>query len=87
MTSGKPVLKTTTTTGPSAPPWWPATCLLAVVRDGGQDGAQRLEAHGDVQQVGGEEEVVEVSEDGHDGVPDQIQEVLSRERDAAQLLT
>ena len=51
------------------------------MRDGGKDGAQGLEAHGDVQQMGGEEEVVEVSEDGHDGVPDQIQEVLSRERE------
>lgn len=50
--------------------------LFAVVSDGGEDGAQRLEAHGDVQQVGSKEEVVEVAENGHGGVPDQIQEVL-----------
>jgi len=50
--------------------------LFAVVGDGGQDGAQRLEAHGDVQQVGREEEVVVVSQDGHGGVPHQIQKRL-----------
>lgn len=52
------------------------THLLAVVSDGGQDGAEGLETHGDVQQMGGKEEVVEVAKNGHDGVPDQIQEVL-----------
>lgn len=52
------------------------THLLAIVSDGGQDGAKRLEAHGDVQQMCSEEEVVEVSKDGHGGIPDQIQEVL-----------
>lgn len=41
-----------------------------------QDSAEGLEAHGDVQQMGSKEEVVEVSENGHGGVPDQIQEVL-----------
>lgn len=45
-----------------------------------QDGAKGLEAHGDVQQVGGKEKVVEVSENGHNGVPDQIQEVLTEKR-------
>lgn len=50
--------------------------LLSVVSDRRQDGAQRLEAHGDVQQMGGEEEVVEVSKDGHGGVPDEIEEGL-----------
>lgn len=55
------------------------TCLLAVVRDGRQDGAQRLDAHGDVQQVAGEEEVVVVAQQGHDRVPAEIQEGL-RER-------
>lgn len=44
--------------------------------DGRQDGAEGLEAHGDVQQVSSKEEVVEVSKDGHSGVPDQIQVVL-----------
>lgn len=50
--------------------------LLAVVSDRGQDSTEGLEAHGNVQQMSGEEKVVEVSEDGHGGVPDQIQEVL-----------
>ena len=58
------------------------TCLLPVVSDGRQDGAQGLEAHGDVQQMSGEEEVVEVPENGHGGVPDQIQEGLREQRDA-----
>ncbi len=44
--------------------------------DRGQDGTERLEAHGDVQQMGSKEEVVEVSKNGHGGVPDEIQEVL-----------
>lgn len=55
--------------------------LFAVVSDRGQDGAKGLEAHGDVQQVSSEEEVVEVSENRHGGVPDQIQEVLQEKRD------
>lgn len=55
------------------------THLLAVVCDRRQDGAERLEAHGDVQQMGGKEEVVEVAKNGHDGVPDQIQEVLRQQ--------
>lgn len=38
------------------------TCLLAVVSDGRQDGAQCLDTHGDVQQVAGEEEVVVMSQ-------------------------
>lgn len=46
---------------------------------GGQDGPQGLEAHGDVEQVGSEEEVVVVAQDGHGGVPDQIQEGLEKE--------
>lgn len=52
------------------------TCLLSIVGDRRQDGAEGLEAHGDVQQMSSEEEVVEVSKNGHGGVPDQIQEVL-----------
>lgn len=55
--------------------------LFAVVSDRGEDGAKGLEAHGDVQQVSSEEEVVEVSENRHGGVPDQIQEVLQEKRD------
>ena len=52
------------------------TDLFAVVRDRGQDGAQRLEAHGDVQQVGSEEEVVVVSQNRHGHVPGKVQEGL-----------
>ena len=48
------------------------TRLFAIMSYGGQDGPQGLDAHGDVQQVGGEEEVVVVTQNGHDGVPDQI---------------
>lgn len=54
--------------------------LFAVVCDRGEDGAKGLEAHGDVQQVGRKEEVVEVSKNGHGGVPDQIQEVLQENK-------
>ena len=54
-----------------------ATCLFSVVSDGGQDGPEGLEAHGDVQQMGSEEEVVIVPQDGHGGVPDQVQERLT----------
>lgn len=50
--------------------------LFAIVRDRRQDGPERLEAHGDVQQMGGEEEVIVVTEDGHAHVPGQIQERL-----------
>lgn len=56
------------------------THLLPVVSDRRQDGAKSLEAHSDVQQMSGEEEVVEVSKDGHGGVPDQIQEGLQGQR-------
>jgi len=52
------------------------TNLFAVVGDRGEDGAQGLDAHGDVQQVAGEEEVVVVSQQGHDEVPAQVQEGL-----------
>ena len=56
--------------------WVLAPHLFAVVGDGGQDGAQGLDAHGDVQQVTGEEEVVVVTQQGHDQVPAQVQERL-----------
>lgn len=45
--------------------------------DRGEDGAKGFEAHGDVQQVSGKEEVVVVAEDGHGGVPHQVQEGLA----------
>lgn len=51
--------------------------LFAVVRDRGEDGAKGFEAHGDVQQVSSKEEVVVVAEDGHGGVPHQVQEGLA----------
>lgn len=63
-----------------SPPAGEHTHLLAVVSDRRQDGAEGLDAHGDVQQMGSEEEVVEVSKNGHDAVPDQIQEVLEGKR-------
>lgn len=47
--------------------------------DGGEDGAKCLKAHGDVQQMGGKEEVIVVAQDGHGGVPNQIQEGLMKE--------
>lgn len=53
--------------------------LFAVVRDGGQDGAQRFDPHGDVQQVAGEEEVVVMSQQGHNRVPTEVQESLQRD--------
>lgn len=43
--------------------------LFAIVRDRWKDGAESLEAHGNVQQMGGKEEVVVVTQDGHGGVP------------------
>ena len=55
------------------------TRLFPVVRDRGQNGAEGLDAHGDVQEMNGEEEVVEVAQDGHDGVPDQIEEGLKEQ--------
>lgn len=55
------------------------THLFAIVSDWGQDGPEGLEAHGDVQQVSSEEEVIKVSKNRHGGVPDQIQEVLQQE--------
>lgn len=56
------------------------------MRDGGQDGPQGLESHGDVQQVGSKEEVIIVSQDGHGGVPDQIQERLQRQNEASAIM-
>ncbi len=41
--------------------------------DRGEDGSQGFESHGNVQQVGSEEEVVIVAEDRHHHVPGQVQ--------------
>ncbi len=43
-----------------------------------QDGAQRLEADRHVQQVSGEEEVVEVSQEGETEVPRVVEERLEQ---------
>lgn len=66
--------------GALAPSAGGSSYLLAVVSDRGQDSAERLEAHGDVQQMSSKEEVVEVSKNGHGGVPDQVQEVLQENK-------
>lgn len=50
--------------------------LFSVVCDGGQDGAQCLKAHSNVKQMGSEEEVVVVAQDGHGHVPSQVEEGL-----------
>ena len=53
--------------------------LLAVVGDGLEDDAEGGDADGDVDEVGREEEVVVVAEDGEDEVPQQVQEGLQGE--------
>ena len=50
--------------------------LLAVVRDGLEDDAEGGDADGDVDEVCREEEVVVVSQDGEDKVPQEVQEGL-----------
>lgn len=50
--------------------------LFAIVSNRRQDCSQGLEAHGYIQEVSCEEEVVVVSQDGHGHVPGQIQEGL-----------
>lgn len=56
------------------------TCLFAVVSYRRQDSSQRLEAHGNIQQVGSEEEVVVMAQNRHGGVPDQVEERLHQEK-------
>lgn len=46
--------------------------------DGGQNGAQGFDTHGDIEQMAGIEEIVEVAEKGHNRIPDQIQECLRK---------
>lgn len=58
--------------------------LFAIVCDWGQDGAQCLKPHGDVEQMCSKEEVVIVTQDGHGHVPGQIQEGLHRGRGAGE---
>lgn len=71
-----PLLLSQQSAAPSLPPLTPH--LFAIVCDGGQDGAEGLEAHGDVQKMCGEEEVVVVAQDGHGGVPHQVEKRLAQ---------
>lgn len=47
--------------------------------NGGQNGAQSFDAHGDVQEMASKEEVVVVSEQRHEHVPHQVEEGLKEE--------
>lgn len=60
--------------------------LLSIVCDWGQDGAQRLKAHRNVQQMGSKEEVVVVAQDGHGHVPGQVEEGLQEGREETQII-
>lgn len=50
--------------------------LFAIVCDWRQDGSQCLKAHSNIEQMGGKEEVVIVTQDGHGHVPGQVEEGL-----------
>lgn len=52
--------------------------LLAIVSDRWQNSPQRLEAHCNVQQMSGEEEVVVVAQDGHGCIPGKVEKGLWR---------
>lgn len=49
------------------------TYLFAIVGHRREDGPQGLEAHGNVQQMSGKEEVIVMSQNRHGGVPDQVE--------------
>lgn len=53
--------------------------LFSVVCDRLQDGAKGLEADGHVQQMGCEEEVVEVAHDGEGEIPERVEERVVRD--------
>lgn len=55
--------------------------LLAVVSDGLQDGPQSFETDSDIKQVGGKEEIVEVTQNGENEVPQTVQESLKFARE------
>lgn len=55
---------------------WKRAHLFAVVSDRGQNGAQSFDTHGDVQKMASKEEVVVVSEQRHEHVPNQVEEGL-----------
>lgn len=59
--------------------WWKCADLFAVVSNGGQDGAKGFDTHGNVQKMSGKEEVVVVSEQRHEHVPNQVKEGLKDE--------
>lgn len=61
------------------------THLFAIVGDRRQNGAQRFDAHGNVQEMSGEEEVVVMSENRHQQIPNQIEESLRRQSRAVSL--
>lgn len=56
------------------------TCLFAVVSYRRQDSSQGLNAHGNIQQVSSKEEVVIMAQNGHGGVPDQVEVRLHQEK-------
>lgn len=58
---------------------WKCADLFAVVSNRGQDGAQGFDTHGNVQEMTSEEEVVVVSEQRHQHVPNQVEEGLKEE--------
>lgn len=55
------------------------THLFAVVSHRRQNGAQRFDPHGNVEEMSREEEVVVVSKNGHQQIPNQVQESLRRQ--------
>lgn len=54
--------------------------LFAIVSDRRQDGAEGFDTHGDVQKMSGKEEVVVMSKERHQHIPNQVQESLKDER-------
>lgn len=65
--------------------FWVRTHLFAIVSDRRQNGAQRFDAHGNVQEMSGEEEVVVMSENRHQQIPNQVEESLRRRSRAISL--
>lgn len=64
---------------------WARTRLFAVVSHRRQNGAQRFDPHGDVQEMSGKEEVVVVAKNRHQQIPNQVQESLRRTSRAVSL--
>lgn len=53
--------------------------LLAIVCNRLQDCAQRLESNGNIQQMCGKKEIVEIAKDGKSEIPQRIQERIIRD--------